>query len=219
MKHILIVEDERPISDLMELNLRLAGYQATQVYDGRAALDALNAQPFDLLLLDLMLPEIDGLDLLRRIQERRLPVIIVSAKANLADRVNALASGADDYLTKPFEPLELIARVEALLRRVSPGESEIHLHDLTIRPDEQRVLRGDAEIPLTNREFQLLMALIRRPGVVFTREQLLSQVWGIDYMGETRTVDVHIQRLRKKLGWERRITTAHRCGYRLEAAP
>jgi DNA-binding response OmpR family regulator len=216
MKHILIVEDERPISDLMELNLRLAGYRATQAFDGQAALDALNNEPFDLMLLDLMLPGLDGLELLSRVKDRRLPVIIVSARANLGDRVKGLAAGADDYLVKPFEPLELVARVEAVLRRVSPGEAEIHLHGLFIRPDEQRVLRNGAEIPLTNREFQLLMALLHRPGVVFTREQLLAQVWGIDFMGETRTVDVHIQRLRKKLGWEEYIATVHRAGYRLE---
>jgi DNA-binding response OmpR family regulator len=216
MKHVLIVEDERPISDLMELNLRLAGYRATQAFDGQAALEALNNEPFDLMLLDLMLPGLDGLELLSRVRDRRLPVIIVSARANLNDRVKGLAAGADDYLVKPFEPLELVARVEALLRRASPGEAEIHLHGLVVRPDEQRVLRDGIEIPLTNREFQLLTALLRRPGVVFTREQLLSQVWGIDFMGETRTVDVHIQRLRKKLGWEKYITTAHRAGYRLE---
>lgn len=219
MKHILIVEDERPISDLMEMNLRLAGYRTAQVFDGKAALEALNAGVFDLMLLDLMLPGIDGLELLREIWERRLPVIIVSARANLNDRVKGLAAGADDYLVKPFEPLELVARVEALLRRASPGEAEIRLHGLAVRPDEQRVLRNGVEIPLTNREFQLLMALLRRPGVVFAREQLLAQVWGIDFMGETRTVDVHIQRLRKKLGWEGHITTAHRAGYRLEGAP
>ncbi len=216
MKHILIVEDERPISDLMELNLRLAGYHATQVFDGQAALEALNNEPFDLMLLDRMLPGIDGLELLSRVRDRRLPVIIVSARSNLNDRVKGLAAGADDYLVKPFEPLELVARVEALLRRASPGEVELHLHGIVIRPDEQRVLRDSAEIPLTNREFQLLMVLLRRPGVVFTREQLLAQVWGIDFMGETRTVDVHIQRLRKKLGWEGYIATVHRAGYRLE---
>lgn len=216
MKHILIVEDERPISDLMEMNLRLAGYRTMQVFDGKAALEALNAGTFDLMLLDLMLPGIDGLELLREIRERRLPVIIVSARAGLNDRVKGLAAGADDYLVKPFEPLELVARVEALIRRASPEEAEIHLHSLTIRPEEQRVLRDGAEIPLTHREFQLLMALVRRPGAVFTREQLLAQVWGIDFIGETRTVDVHIQRLRKKLGWEVHITTAHRAGYRLE---
>lgn len=217
MKHILIVEDERPISDLMEMNLRLAGYRTTQVFDGKAALDALNAGAFDLILLDLMLPGIDGLELLPRVKERRLSVIIVSARVKLNDRVKGLEAGADDYLVKPFEPLELVARVEALLRRASPGEAELHLHGLVIRPDEQRLLRDGTEIPLTNREFQLLLALLRRPGVVFTREQLLAQVWGIDFMGETRTVDVHIQRLRKKLGWEKYITTAHRAGYRLEA--
>lgn len=216
MKHILIVEDERPISDLMEMNLRLAGYRTTQVFDGKSALDALNAGAFDLMLLDLMLPKIDGMTLLGQVRQRRLPVIIVSARAGLNDRVKGLAAGSDDYLVKPFEPLELVARVEALLRRASPAEAEILLHGLVIRPDEQRVLRDGTEIPLTNREFQLLMALVRRPGAVFSREQLLAQVWGIDFMGETRTVDVHIQRLRKKLGWEQYITTAHRAGYRLE---
>ncbi|MEA4899577.1 MAG: response regulator transcription factor [Christensenellaceae bacterium] len=216
MKHILIVEDERPINDLMEMSLRIAGYRVTQVFNGSEALDALNTHSFDLMLLDLMLPGIDGLDLLKHIRGRRLPVIIVSARINLADRVNGLAQGADDYLVKPFEPLELVARVEALLRRASPGASEIHLRGLTIHPDEQRVRRDGCEIALTNLEFQLLMAFVRRPGVVFSREQLLAQVWGIDYMGETRTVDVHIQRLRKKLNWERVITTAHRSGYRLE---
>ncbi len=216
MPHILIIEDEPAISDLIEMNLRFAGHRCAQAADGREALSLLSDHPFDLAILDLMLPEIDGLSLLPILCERRLPTIIVSAKAKLSDRVQGLSLGADDYLVKPFEPLELVARVEALLRRASPERDELPLHGVTIKPGERRAFRGDAEIPLTHREFALLMALARRPGTVFSREQLLAQVWGTDYLGESRTVDVHIQRLRRKLGWADVITTAYRSGYRLE---
>lgn len=216
MPHILIIEDEPSISDLIEMNLRFAGHACDQAFDGRQALSMLAGGAYDLAILDLMLPEIDGLELLPTLRERRLPTIIVSAKAKLSDRVQGLSLGADDYLVKPFEPLELVARAEALLRRAAPERDELRIHGLTIKPSQQRVYRGTDEIPLTHREFALLMALCRRPGAVFTREQLLAQVWGTDYLGESRTVDVHIQRLRRKLDWADAITTAYRSGYRLE---
>ena len=216
MRRILVIEDERPISDLMEMNLRLAGYAARQVFDGRAAQAALQGESFDLALLDLMLPEVDGFALLPLLASRKIPTIVVSAREGLGERVAALRQGADDYLLKPFEPLELLARVEALLRRAHPGEELIVIHGVTIDPDRRRAYRSGQAVHLTQREFALLMALARRPGVVFTREQLLSQVWGLDYMGETRTVDVHIQRLRQKLHWEQVIATAYKAGYLLE---
>ena len=216
MRRVLIVEDEPAISDLIEMNLRMAGYDAVQAMDGKEAMEMLNGASFDVVLLDLMLPEIDGFQILELLKRRQTPTIIVSAKANLSDRVKGLSLGADDYLTKPFEPLELVARVEALLRRSSPDEASLSIHGLSIQPEAKVVMRGGETIPLTNREFTLLMVLCRRQGVVFTREQLLSQVWGVDYMGETRTVDVHIQRLRAKLSWDHVITTVYRSGYRLE---
>lgn len=218
MALILIIEDEPAISDLIEMNLRYAGHSCRQAFDGLGALEQLDAGgAFDLALLDLMLPGVDGLELLGALRAREIPTIIVSARAQLSDRVKGLSLGADDYLVKPFEPLELTARVEALLRRTSPAHAQLVLHGVEIRPGERRAYRGGAEIPLTNREFDLLMVLARRPGAVFSREQLLSQVWGMDYLGESRTVDVHIQRLRSKLGWAAVITTAYRAGYRLEA--
>lgn len=216
MPYILIIEDEPSISDLIEMNLRFAGHRCVQAFDGAQALAALTNAQYDLAILDLMLPEIDGLALLPMLRERHLPTIIVSAKANLSDRVQGLSLGADDYLVKPFEPLELVARVEAVLRRASPDRGEIRLHGAVILPEERRCYKGGEEIPLTHREFALLLALCERPGAVFTREQLLASVWGMDYLGESRTVDVHIQRLRRKLGWGDAITTAHRSGYRLE---
>lgn len=216
MKRILIVEDEPAISDLIEMNLRLAGYACAQAGDGKLALELLGGERFDLVVLDLMLPELDGYALLPLLQKRRMPVIVVSAKGRLSERVKGLELGADDYLVKPFEPLELIARVEALLRRASPDEGVVSMHGLRILPGARRVYRGEEEIALAHREFQLLMVFVRRPGVVFTRDQLLAQVWGMDYLGESRTVDVHVQRLRSKLEWADVIKTVHRAGYLLE---
>ena len=214
MAHILIAEDERAINNLMAANLRLVGHTCEQAFDGRETLDKVKQTEYDLLLLDVMLPGIDGFAL-KGMLPAELPVIYVTAKANLADKLRGLGLGADDYIVKPFEILELLARVENVLRRTRRNTTWFAFRDLQIDLKARRVLRGGQEIPLTPQEFALLEALVINRNLALSREKLLEIAWGYDYQGETRTVDVHIQRLRRKLGLEKEIQTVYKVGYRL----
>ena len=214
MAHILIAEDERSINNLMAANLRLVGHTCDQVMDGEAALAGVQQTEYDLLLLDVMLPGIDGFALKGRLTAE-LPVIYVTAKANLADKLRGLGLGADDYIVKPFEILELLARVENVLRRTRRNTTWFEFHDLQVDLCARRVLRGGEEVTLTPQEFALLEALVINRNLALSREKLLEIAWGYDYQGETRTVDVHIQRLRRKLGLEKEIQTVYKIGYRL----
>ena len=214
MAHILIAEDERSINNLMAANLRLVGHTCDQVMDGEAALAGVQQTEYDLLLLDVMLPGRDGFALKGRLPAE-LPVIYVTAKANLADKLRGLGLGADDYIVKPFEILELLARVENVLRRTRRNTTWFEFHDLQVDLCARRVLRGGEEVTLTPQEFALLEALVINRNLALSREKLLEIAWGYDYQGETRTVDVHIQRLRRKLGLEKEIQTVYKIGYRL----
>ena len=214
MAHILIAEDERSINNLMAANLRLVSHTCDQVMDGEAALAGVQQTEYDLLLLDVMLPGIDGFALKGRLPAE-LPVIYVTAKANLADKLRGLGLGADDYIVKPFEILELLARVENVLRRTRRNTTWFEFHDLQVDLCARRVLRGGEEVTLTPQEFALLEALVINRNLALSREKLLEIAWGYDYQGETRTVDVHIQRLRRKLGLEKEIQTVYKIGYRL----
>lgn len=214
MAHILIAEDERSINNLMAANLRLVGHTCDQVMDGEAALAGVQQTEYDLLLLDVMLPGIDGFALKGQLPAE-LPVIYVTAKANLADKLRGLGLGADDYIVKPFEILELLARVENVLRRTRRNTTWFEFHDLQVDLCARRVLRGGEEVTLTPQEFALLEALVINRNLALSREKLLEIAWGYDYQGETRTVDVHIQRLRRKLGLEKEIQTVYKIGYRL----
>ena len=214
MAHILIAEDERSINNLMAANLRLVGHTCDQVMDGEAALAGVQQTEYDLLLLDVMLPGIDGFALKGRLPAE-LPVIYVTAKANLADKLRGLGLDADDYIVKPFEILELLARVENVLRRTRRNTTWVEFHDLQVDLCARRVLRGGEEVTLTPQEFALLEALVINRNLALSREKLLEIAWGYDYQGETRTVDVHIQRLRRKLGLEKEIQTVYKIGYRL----
>jgi DNA-binding response OmpR family regulator len=207
-RKILVVEDDRDIAALVELHLRDLGADVTLVHDGRAALDLAMARTFDLIVLDLMLPGIDGLEICRRLraQNRYTPILMLTARSTDVDRIVGLEIGADDYLTKPFNVRELVARVKALLRRVDalsknePEEiSRIELGELTIDVIKRRVLLRGAEIELTAREFELLLHFARHPGRVYTRAQLLDQVWGYGHEGYEHTVNSHINRLRSKI--------------------
>ncbi len=216
MIRILIVEDERPIADLIQLSLEGAGYHCDCVYDGIAAADLITNQQFDLILLDVMLPGASGFELMDYIRPTGMPVIFLTAKADVNDRVRGLHLGADDYLVKPFEIIELQARVEAVLRRYKKLDRLIEIGDLEIDTYSRTVKREGAEIALTKKEFDLLLLFARNPNIALYRETIYERVWESDYMGDSRTVDLHIQRLRKKVGWEHRLKAVYKIGYRLE---
>ena len=215
MAHILIVEDEEAINRLIKQNLRLAGHECTQVFDGLEAKMVLEELgTFDLIIMDVMLPHIDGFTLMQYV--KGIPVIFLTAKSQLEDKITGLTSGAWDYLTKPFEMLELIARVNLVLQKTQKESKGIWLNDVYVNLEARTVSRGDEEIELAKQEFDLLEILIRNRNIALSREKLLDLAWGYDYMGDTRTVDVHITKLRKKLNLEQYIKTVYKTGYRLE---
>ncbi len=216
MIKILIVEDEKPINDLIEMNLSEAGYECTCAYDGMTAANILEKGRFDLVLLDIMLPEVDGYELLEYIKPMEIPVIFLTAKGSVADRVKGLRLGADDYLVKPFEIVELLARVETILRRAGKTQTELVVDDVVIDTRSRSVRRGNREIPLTMKEYELLLLFVRNRNIALFRETLYERVWESEYMGDSRTVDLHVQRLRKKLHWEDKIKAIYKVGYRLE---
>ena len=216
MLKILIVEDEKPISDLIKLSLLGEGYCCTCVYDGQAAADRIENENFDLVLLDIMLPKIDGYELLEYIKHYEIPVIFLTAKTDVADRVRGLRAGADDYISKPFELLELLARVEAVLRRYGKTSDIMELGSLVIDPGAHTVIKNGKKILLTAKEFDLLVYLARNRNKALYRSQIYAEVWGSDEMGSTRTVDLHVQRLRRKLDLYDKLIPVYKIGYRLE---
>jgi len=216
MEKILIIEDEEPISELIRLNLSLVGFETSQAFDGAEGLGCIRKGGIDLVILDIMLPEIDGYQLLPTILEKKIPVIILTAKDSLRDKVKGLNLGADDYITKPFEGIELLARVRALLRRAGKEAGTKGFEDIQLFFEQRRVFKSGEEIELTPKEFDLLRTLLENKGIALSRERLLQMVWGYDFEGNTRTVDMHIQRLRNKLKTDR-IKTVYKIGYRLEA--
>ena len=216
MYRILVVEDERSINDLIVMNLAEAGYSCERAFDGMEAADILERESFDLALLDIMLPKVDGYELLDFIKPMGIPVIFLTAKGSMADKVRGLRLGADDYLVKPFEIVELLARVEAVLRRAGKTQQELEIDGLTIDTRSHTVSRGSKPIALTAKEFELLLLFVQNRNIALFRETIYERIWGGDYMGDSRTVDLHVQRLRKKLHWEDRIKTIYKVGYRLE---
>ncbi len=215
MAHILIVEDEEPINRLIRQNLALSGHVCDQLYDGKAAKERFaSGASYDLIILDVMLPYIDGFSLMQYVGET--PVIFLTAKSQISDKLTGLGSGAWDYLTKPFEMLELIARVHLVLAKTKKVERTIRIGRTEIDLKARKVLVNGAEVELARQEFELLEVLILNRNIALSREKLLELAWGYDYMGDTRTVDVHITKLRKKLNLERQIKTVYKTGYRLE---
>ena len=216
MLKVLIVEDEHAIANLININLSDEGYHCTCAYDGKEAADFIEKEHFDLVLLDIMLPEIDGYELLEYVKPLQTPVIFITAKGHLNDRIKGLKLGADDYLVKPFQIGELLARVEAVMRRYGKGDKQLFFADVTINTNSRQVIKNGQIIDLTAKEFDLLVELVRNKNVALYRSRLYEKVWNEEFIGETRTLDSHIQRLRKKLGWEEQIKTVFRIGYRLE---
>ncbi len=211
MKKILVVDDEKPISDIIKFNLEKEGFEVVVAFDGQEAVEKVEEENPDLIVLDVMLPKMDGLEVVREVRKTHsMPIIMVTAKETEIDKVLGLELGADDYVTKPFSNRELVARVKANLRRqaatetvqeeeTEPETNDISIGDLTIHPDAYYVTKNSEVIELTHREFELLHYLVRHVGQVMTREHLLEEVWDFDYLGDVRTVDVTIRRLREKV--------------------
>lgn len=213
---ILIVEDEKPISELLRLSLTKAGYHCTCALDGVEAANRIEKENYDLILLDVMLPGISGFELMDYIREMGTPVIFITAKNAVSDRVKGLRMGAEDYIVKPFDILELLARVEGVLRRhgrladlVSVGGVEINAMAMTVSRDGQ-------EIQLTKKEYDIALLFARNPGIVLYKSTIYERVWGGEYPESSRTVELHVQRMKKKLGWETVLKPVYAIGYRLE---
>ena len=217
---ILVVEDDEAISRVIMKNLISTGYAATPVYDGKEAAELLERDAdFDLALLDIMLPGMDGFALMGYLKHHNIPVIYLTAKSDLDSKIQGLLDGAEDYIVKPFEVLELLVRIEKVLERTGKMQQVLDVADLTIHLMERSVRKNGKEIPLKPMEYDLLVMLAKNKNIALSRERLLHGVWGVDYMGETRTVDVHIGQLRRKLGLEKHIRTISKMGYRLEDQP
>ena len=212
MIHILIVEDEKPINNLIRMSLKRAGYTCDAAYDGLEAMDFLEQHSYDLILLDVMLPQMDGFSLMEYIRPMGVPVIFITAMNNVMDRVKGLRMGAEDYIVKPFEILELLARV----RRYNKTESLMTVGDLTIDTVARTVERKGILLKLTPKEYDLLLLFARNPNVALYRETIYERVWNEEYPYGSKTVDLHIQRLRKKVGWEKKLRAVNKVGYRLE---
>ncbi|MEG0751076.1 MAG: response regulator transcription factor [Oscillospiraceae bacterium] len=215
MIKILVVEDNAAISDIICTSLTHTNYEYTPVYDGKTAADFIEENEYDLILLDIMLPEVDGYELMKYIEPLCIPVIFITAKGSLSDKVKGLQMGADDYIVKPFEVEELLARIETVLRRVGKGKKLLEIEDVIINIVSRSIKKSNEPISLTTKEFDLLVVLAQNKNVVLYKERLYEKVWGEEWDGNTRTLDLHIQRLRNKLSWSDKIQTVYGLGYKL----
>lgn len=216
MIKILIVDDEKPICDLIDMNLSAAGYYCKTVQDGLKAIDLIEKEKFDLILLDIMLPGADGFDIMEYIRPLKIPVIFITAKNDVSDKVRGLKLGAEDYLAKPFEVLELVARVEVVLRRFHKTDTCLQAGDVMVDMEARRVMKSGKEIVLTNKEYGLLVLFIQNKNIALYKETLYEKVWEDEYFADSRTLELHVQRLRRKMGWEKNLVAVYKVGYRLE---
>lgn len=217
MNKILIAEDEVAIANLLHAALSDAGYKCVKVFDGIAAADMLDREVFDLVLLDIMLPKADGYEVLEYCRVLDVPVIFLTAKGSVQDRVKGLRLGAEDYITKPFELMELQARVETILRRCGKIARVVYLQpDIEIDTASRVVKKSGKPIALTAKEYDILMLFVQNKNIVLYRDRIYERIWGEEYSGDSRTVDLHIQRMRKKMGLEKRLVAVYKVGYRLE---
>lgn len=217
-KRILIIEDEEAINELIAMNLQAAGYETVSFFDGQKASDELKSEHtyYDLAVLDIMLPGKNGFELLPELKAYEIPVICLTAKGDIASKAKGLLDGAEDYMVKPFEMLELLIRIDKIIKRFSAEENSIEIGDVQIYTQERKVIKAGEEIHLKPMEFDCLLLLVTNRNIALTREEIIRHLWNTDFEGETRTVDAHIGRLRKKLDWQDVIRTIPRIGYRLE---
>ena len=217
MYRIFVVEDDEAISRLLCMNLSIAGYEPVPARDGQAALEMLQSGArFDVALVDVMLPGVDGFQLMEPLKAHGVPVIYLTAKNDLESKLTGLTSGAEDYIVKPFEVMELLVRMEKVLARHCTG-GVVTFSDLTIHVEERTVLKGGRPIQLKPLEFDLLLFFVRNQNIALSREKILAEVWGLDFYGESRTIDIHVSSLRRKTGLS--IVSVPRIGYRLETTP
>lgn len=216
MIKILIVDDEKPICDLIDINLSAAGYQCKSVQDGISAIDLIDKENFDLILLDIMLPGADGFDIMEYIRPLHVPVIFITAKNDVRDKVKGLKLGAEDYLVKPFDVVELVARIEVVLRRFHKTESVLSAGDVMVDLEARKVTKAGKPVVLTNKEYGLLVLFIQNKNVALFKETLYEKVWEDEYIADSRTLELHVQRLRRKMGWETNLVAVYKVGYRLE---
>lgn len=215
MIKILIVEDEEPIANLIRMNLVKEGYQCEIAFDGEEAANVIQERTFDLMLLDIMLPKLNGYEVLEYAKTVNIPVIFLTAMGETQQKVKGLRMGAEDYIAKPFEIAELLARVETVLRRYRKTERKLHLLNIEIDTDSRTVTQDGAAVDLTTKEYELLLLFLRNKNRALYRETIYENVWGGEYIGNSRTVDLHVQRLKKKLGLEEHIAAIYKVGYRL----
>ncbi len=218
MIKILVVDDEKSICDLIDINLSAAGYHCKTVQDGLEALDMIENEKFDLILLDIMLPGADGYDIMEYIRPLKIPVIFITAKHEVKDKVKGLKLGAEDYLVKPFDVVELVARVEVVLRRFNKTQKLLNAGDVTVDMEARKVTKAGKPVVLTNKEYGLLVLFIQNRNVALFKETLYEKVWEDEYIADSRTLELHVQRLRRKMGWENNLVAVYKVGYRLELA-
>ena len=216
MPRILVVEDDPTISKLISASLKISGYESIPCFNGGDAIHMIRNNEFDLILLDIMLPGMDGFEIMEHIRGCGVPVIFLTAMGDVDNRVKGLKSGAEDYIVKPFEPLELLARIEIVLRRFHRDRRVLDFRDIVVNMEERSVRRGGELVELTPKEYELLVLFLKHPNVALSRDKILDDVWECSANIETRTVDNHVQRLRKKLGLEESLKTVFKVGYRLE---
>ena len=217
MTRILIVEDDSNIARMIAASLSIVGYDYQICSDGGEAVETVLSGHFDLILLDIMLPGLDGFQVLERIREKDIPVIFLTAKQDVADKVRGLRLGAEDYIVKPFEAVELLARIEVVLRRSHKGRNLLQYEEITVDMEKHLALKNGQAVALTPKEFDVLALFLQNVDIALTRERLLSSVWGYAFQGESRTVDTHVQQVRKKMGLQNRLITIPKLGYRLES--
>lgn len=218
MVKILIVEDDPNIAKLMEATVAIGGYDCEVCSNGAEAFEKIEHMNFDLILLDVMLPDMSGFEIMRKRTNTESPVIFITAKQELTDKVRGLRLGAEDYIVKPFEAMELLARIEVILRRVKRTERIYHYGDIVVNVKEHTCRCCGEDVYLTPKEFEVLIFFIQHKDVAISRDRLLAAVWGFEYEGESRTIDIHIQQLRKKLNLKEKLVTIPKLGYRLESA-
>lgn len=216
MIRILIVDDEKPICDLIDMNLSAAGYFCKSVQDGLSAIDLIEKEAFDLILLDIMLPGANGFDIMEYIRPMQIPVIFITAKNDVKDKVKGLKLGAEDYLVKPFDVVELLARVEVVLRRFRKTGNLLTAGEIVVDLEARKVTRAGKPVVLTNKEYGLLVLFMQNKNIALFKESLYEKVWKDDYIADSRTLELHVQRLRRKMGWEKNLVAVYKIGYRLE---